>query len=73
MIVLPNEDQLIDHVRASLEAVGARDAELGNRDWFPAIASELATRVHPLGLKCYARGKPSPCVGPEVRFLRDHR
>jgi hypothetical protein len=68
MIVLPQADRLIDHVRASLEAVAARDSELGAGDWFRAIASELATRVHSLGLKCYARGTPEPCVGAEWLF-----
>jgi hypothetical protein len=68
MIVLPQEDHLIDHVRTSLEAVAERDSELGHQDCFPAVASELATRVHSLGLKCYARTTPKPCVGGEWLF-----
>jgi hypothetical protein len=68
MIVLPDEDQLIDHVRASLDAVAERDSEMRDRDWFPSIARELATRVHSLGLTCYARGKPEPCAGAEWLF-----
>jgi hypothetical protein len=68
MIVLPDEDQLIDHVRASLDAVAERDSEMRDRDWFPSIARELASRVRSLGLKCYARGTPEPCVGAEWLF-----
>jgi hypothetical protein len=68
MIVLPDEDQLIHHVRASLEAVAERDSEMRDRDWFPSIARELATRLQSLRLKCYARGSPEPCVGGEWLF-----
>jgi hypothetical protein len=65
MIALPREDDLLKHIRASLDAVGK--ANLSNtRDWFPRIASELAKRVSTIGLTCFAREKPEPCKGTEI-------
>lgn len=69
MIILPREDDLLNHVRASLDDVGNAELELSTPDWFGEIASKVATKVSPIGLKCYARGQPPPCAGGE--FLWD--
>jgi hypothetical protein len=69
MIILPNETDLVRHIRESLNAVGKEERKLSEPDWFPRIASTIATNVSSIGLKCYARGKPPPCDGEE--FLWD--
>mgnify|MGYP001290746505 CR=1 FL=1 len=53
----------------SANAVGKEEQKLSEPDWFPRIASTIATNVSSIGLKCYARGKPPPCDGEE--FLWD--
>jgi hypothetical protein len=57
MISLPSEAVLLDHVRASLDAVGKQETQMSTPDWFLRIASEIATRVGSLGMKCHAKGK----------------
>lgn len=75
MITLPDVDVLKRHVRDALDAVANRHTyeRLSDAEWFPEIASEMASRVKSLNLKCYARGgrRSEPargCVGSEWLF-----
>jgi hypothetical protein len=70
---LPDEHALARHVVEALDTVAAGHDQLGNADWFPAIAAELASRCVPLGLSCYAtdgrRSAPADgCAGREWLF-----
>ena len=69
MIALPNEKELLEDIRSSLDAVGKDENQLSIPDWFQRIASTLATRVSAIGLTCFAEGKPAPCRDGE--FLWD--
>jgi hypothetical protein len=51
-----NETDLVRHIRESLNAVGKEEQKLSEPDWFPRIASTIATNVSSIGLKCYAKG-----------------
>src|SRR5262249_41341000 len=75
MITLPQEEVLVRCVRSALDAVAERHGSIpiSNADWFPEIATEIASRVGPLGLNCYARGRsrgiPAKlCAGNEWLF-----
>jgi hypothetical protein len=65
MISLPNESDLLDHVRTALETAGEKDASLSEKEWFVCIASNLAKRLKSIGMDCCAKGNHEPCVGGE--------
>ena len=65
MIALPNEKELLEDIRSSLDAVGKDENQLSIPDWFQRIASTLATRVNAIGLT-FLRRKASAKQGWRV-------
>jgi hypothetical protein len=68
VITLPNAKEVADRIEEALDHINAhnRTNHLSTKDWFPAIATQIATRLP--GLECYAKGSPEPCRGGEWLF-----
>ena len=71
MITLPDAEDLVERVQQGLDAVAAQNlvAHIPFRNWFPSIASEVAVRLNPFGLKCHAKGIPLHCSENEFSTI----